>query len=80
MLPLNKKEECYQPLIKKNKIRKNNNNNNNINIKKSNSFKGELIYQPEKNIKNSPSFTPIKSGLKKKKNSSNRLNQNNIEA
>ena len=74
---LDKKEECYQPLIKKNKIRKNNNHNNNINFKKSNSFKGELIYQPEKNIKNSPSFTPIKSGLKKKKNSSNRLNQNN---
>ena len=74
---LDKKEECYQPLIKKNKIRKNNNHNNDINFKKSNSFKGELIYQPEKNIKNSPSFTPIKSGLKKKKNSSNRLNQNN---
>ena len=33
---LDKKEECYQPLIKKNKIRKNNNHNNNINFKKSN--------------------------------------------
>ena len=73
---LDKKEECYQPLIKKNKIRKNNNHNNNINFKKSNSFKGELIYQPEKNIKNSPSFTPIKSGFKKKKNSNNKLNKN----
>ena len=73
---LDKKEECYHPLIKKNKIRKNNNQNNNINFKKSNSFKGELIYKPEKNIKNSPSFTPIKSGLKKKKNSNNRLSKN----
>ena len=36
---LDKKEECYHPLIKKNKIRKNNNQNNNINFKKSNSFK-----------------------------------------
>ena len=73
---LDKKEECYQPLIKKNKIRKNNNHKNNVNFKKSNSFKGELIYQPEKNIKNSPSFTPIKSALKKKKNSNNKINKN----
>jgi len=59
----------YQPLLNKKKIHQKhneikNNTNKNINFKKEASYKrGELmaqIYQPDKNINYSPSFTPIK--------------------
>ena len=60
----NQKKIEYNPLIKKNKSKRNSNNNEvkDKNIKKSKSLKNDLlqIYEPEKNITNSPSFTPIK--------------------
>ena len=74
----NKKEVEYQPLNKKNKTKKTISQKKIINFKKSNSLKGDLwsqIYQPETNITNSPSFTPIKSHYNKQKNKNN--NENN---
>ena len=68
----NKIETEYHPLIKKNKTKKTLTKKKNINFKKSNSFKNDIlsqIYQPENNITNSPSFTPIKSKLPNQKNS-----------
>ena len=67
-------EEQYIPLMKKNKTKKKKSQIKDIKIKKSNSLKGDLlqIYQPENNMKNSPSFTPVKNKLKNKK----KLNKN----
>ena len=60
----NPKKIEYNPLNKKNKIKRNSNKNEvkDKNIKKSKSLKNDLlqIYEPEKNMTNSPSFTPIK--------------------
>ena len=71
----------YQPLLNKKKIHQKhneikNNTNKNINFKKEVSYKrGELmaqIYQPDKNINYSPSFTPIKYNKNLKNNSKNK--------
>ena len=65
----NNQIEVYKPLVKKNKVKKNNDQSKDVSFKKSKSLKSEFlkIYQPEKNITNSPSFTPIKSNFQKQK-------------
>ena len=78
----NKKELQYNPLNKKTKIKKNSKQNqiknaNNINYNKTYSMdKNDIlqIYQPEKDMTNSPSFTPIKNKFQNKKIKKNDTN------
>ena len=64
------KEGKHDDIIKKNKVKNNKEQKRNISFKKSCSLKDNLlqIYQPEKNITNSPSFTPIRNVFQKQKN------------
>ena len=76
-------EPQYQPLVKRQKTKKINpsntknilktSNNKNPNYKKSLKGANSLskIYKPDKNIKNSPSFTPIKNTIPTKENNKN---------
>ena len=71
---LKNKENQYKPLIKRQKQKKQNNPKVIKYNKKSKSLKGanslSRIYQPEKNMNNSPSFTPIKTTIPKEKKES----------
>ena len=74
----NQKKGKNSNLIQKNKTKKSKEQKRDISFKKSSSLKDNLlqIYQPEKTITNSPSFTPIRSNFPKQRNISNKKEKN----